>query len=380
MQNSQRRYRYRSGSVPSFSLLEKEEHGRAAGTTRARELEMTIYQEERRRKVLQSLRDEYSDFLTNISRRALHFQSVRQNNTLRGIFDTARDFDQELLYLKFQLEGPKKLHFLQEEHTRNAARCISRAMAILISARWQIWRYVELWAIYAACEPSGQLTWSATRRKYISSGKLAAELECQKFWEEAHPWLERLLGELRKEVPRMRRIVSQLEDSRKPLFVRELKKVADPHCKTSKLSSLLPCLSSGSCLGSRQYEMSGGLSTDKARKTPTWINNARVHLERGVINNCTEVDLSAVPIRIRYRNLKARERLLRGDEHLETMRDAWVAFRDDLDNRTWPPSTSEILLRYKVATEVILSERRLQQLRERECSGSKGGEKALATQ
>ncbi|KAI2785560.1 hypothetical protein F4815DRAFT_26250 [Daldinia loculata] len=365
LQNNQRRCycHCRSSSAPPFSSRGEEEHEHVASTIRTRDLETTIFDEERRRKKLLALRDAFSDFLENFSKRALHFQSVRQNPTLRGFFDTARDFDQELLDLKFQLAGPNQLYFLPEEDAENAIRCIRRTTAVLLSARWQIWRCVELAAFHAGRGTGEPLVWSATLKKYVYPGKLAAELEYQMCWDKARPWLEGRLGELRREVPRMRWIVGRLEGGREPSFIRDLKETS-PHSKASKTSALLPCLNSGTRSGNQQYEMSGGLSTDKARKTPTWINNMKVRLEGRIVNDPTEVDFSAIPVRIRYRELKAREKL-QGGENLEAMRDAWVAFRDDLDKRAGAPSTDVILLRHKVVTEVILSERRLQQAREK---------------
>ncbi|KAI1654609.1 hypothetical protein F4813DRAFT_392608 [Daldinia decipiens] len=370
LQNNQRRCHChcRSSSAPPCSSRGEEEHERVISTPRTRDLETTIFDEERRRKELLILRDEFSDLSDSFSKRALHFQNIRQNPTLRGFFDTARDFDQELLDLKFQLAGPNQLYFLPEEHAENAIRCIRRTTTVLLSARWQIWRCVELSAVHTGHETGEPLVWSATVKKYVYPGKIAAELEYQRCWDKARPWLERLLGELRREVPRMRWIVGQLEGSREPSFIRHLKE-ASPHSKVSKTSVLLPCLSSGARSGDHQYEMSGGLSIDKARKTPTWINNMKVRLEGRVINDPTEVDFSAIPVRIRYRELKARKKL-QGGENLEAMRDAWVAFRDDLDKRAGAPSTDIILLRHKVVTEVILSERRLQQARERDGGGS----------
>ncbi|KAF3065821.1 hypothetical protein GL218_09333 [Daldinia childiae] len=360
----------RSSSAPPYSLKGVEEHERVATTFRTRDLETTIFDEERRRKELVALRDEFSDFSNNFGKRALHFQSIRQNPTLRGFFDTTRDFDQELLDLKFQLASPNgQLYFLPEEDADNAISCIRRTTTILLSARWHIWRCVELSAFHARYETGEGLVWSTTLKRYVYPGKLAAELECQMCWDKARPRLEGLLRELRKEIPHIRQIVGRLEGSRKPPFLRELKE-ASPHSKASKTSALLSCLSSGTRSGSHQYEMSGGLSTDKARKTPTWINNVKVRLEGGIINDPTEVDFSAIPVRIRYRELKAREKL-QGGENLEAMRDAWVAFRDDLDKRAGVPSTDVILLRHKVVTEVILSEHRLQQAREQGSGGSR---------
>ncbi|KAI0844845.1 hypothetical protein F5Y00DRAFT_273519 [Daldinia vernicosa] len=374
-QNNQRccHCHYRSSSAPPFSSRGEEEHERVAITITTRDLETTIFDEHRRRKELLALRDAFSDFSSNFSKRALHFQSVRQNPTLRGFFDTTRDFDQELLDLKFQLAGPNRIYFLPEEDAENAIRCIRRTTAVLLSARWQIWRYVELSAVHAGREAGDPLVWSASLKKYVCPGKITAELECQMCFDKARPWLERLLGELRREVPRMRWIVGQLEGRREPSFIRDLKE-AGPHSKAPKTSALLPFLSFGTRSGNHQYEMSGGLSTDKARMTPTWINNMMVRLEGRIVNDPAEVDFSAILVRIRYRELKAREKL-QGGENLEAMRDAWVAFRDDLDKRTGAPSTDLILLRHKVITEMILSERRLQQAREQEggASGEDGG-------
>ncbi|KAI0114730.1 hypothetical protein F4814DRAFT_416910 [Daldinia grandis] len=370
IQNTQRhRHRHcRSSSAPTYFLRGEEEHERDFSITRTRDLETTIFDEERRREELLALRDEFSDFSDNFSKHALHFQGVRQNPTLRGFFDTTRHFDQELLDLKFQLAGPNQLYFLPEEDAKNAIRCIRRTTAVLLSARWQIWRCVELSALHAGCGTDECLVWSATLKKYVYPRKIAVELAFQRCCDKARPWLQGLLGELRKEVPRIRWIVGQLEGSREPSFIRDLKETS-PHSKTSKASALLPCLISGTRSGNHQYEMSGALSTDKPRKTPTWINNVKVRLEGRDINDPLEVDFSAIPVRIRYRELKAREKL-QGGGNPEAMRDAWVAFRDDLDKRVGVPSTDVILLRHKVATEVILSERKLQKVREQEGGGS----------
>ncbi|KAI1477804.1 hypothetical protein F4774DRAFT_387745 [Daldinia eschscholtzii] len=368
MRNNPRRRHNRSSSTPPLWLPREDEQQQrrvASKTIRPHDLETTIYQEELRRRELQDLRDEYSDFNSNLSRRALHFKNVRENPTLRGFFDTARDFDQELLDLKFQLAGPNEIYYVPEEDAENAVRCIRRTMAVLVSARWQIWRCVDLWEVHARHDTGDKLIYSAVLKKFVSPGMLAIELECHRNWQKGRPWLERLLGELKSEVPRMRWIVSQLEENRGPSFIRDLKE-SSPRGKNSKAPAFLPsCLTSGQRSGSRQYEMSGALPTDESntRKTSTWVNNMKLRLEGHTINDPTEVDLSAVPARIRYRELKAREKL-QGGENLEAMRDAWVAFQDDLDKRTGPPSTDVILLRHKVVTEVILAERRLQKARE----------------
>ncbi|KAI1804309.1 hypothetical protein F4811DRAFT_284152 [Daldinia bambusicola] len=361
-QNNTPHQRYeRSGSTPPLSFpQEDEQHKRDTTTFRTHDLETALYDEERRRKELQALRDEYSDFTNNFGRHALHYKSVRENRTLRGFFDTAREFDQELLDLKFLLlAGPNQIRYLPVEDAENAKGCIRRTMAVLGTARGHIWRCVDLWADHAHHDPGDKLVYSVVLKKFISPGMLDAELKCQRNWEKCGSQLERLLKDLKSEVPRMRRIVRQLEGNKELSFVRELKKKKNPPGKASKAPAFLPaCLSSA---GSRRYEMSGALpADDSAHKTPTWVNNMKVRLEGHTVNDPMEVDLGAVPGRIRYRELKAWEKL-QGEENLEAKRDAWVAFLADLDKRSGPRSTDAIILRHKVVTEVMLALRRIQE-------------------
>ncbi|KAI1465183.1 uncharacterized protein F4812DRAFT_439958 [Daldinia caldariorum] len=361
LQNNTPHRRYdRSGSTPPLSLLQDDEQHKCDTTTfRTRDLETTTYDEERRRKELQALRDEYSDFANSFGRRALHYKSVRENPTLRGFFDTARDFDQELLDLKFLLlAGPNQVRYLPEDDAENAKGCIHRTMTVLETACGHIWRCVDLWAVHAHHDAGDKLVYSAVLKKFVSPGMLDVELKCQRNWEKSGPRLERLLKDLKSEVPRMRRVVRQLEGNKELSFVRELKNNSPPG-KALKAPAFLPaCLTSA---GSRQYEMSGALPVDdSARKTPAWVNNMKVRLEGHTINDPAEVDFGAVPGRIRYRELKAWEKL-QGEENPEAMKDAWVALLADLDRRGGPHSTDAILLRHKVVTEVRLALRRIQE-------------------
>ncbi|OTA95672.1 hypothetical protein M434DRAFT_393522 [Hypoxylon sp. CO27-5] len=104
--------------------------------------------------------------------------------------------------------------------------------------------------------------------------------------------------------------------------------------------------------GNRLNEMSSVLRSSKTKKSPTCVNNLGTKLEVGSI---------AAASQIRYQALRAREKFRRPDKP-ETSKATWTAFRENLDNRTGPPSSGRIILRHKVETRLLLAERRIERL------------------
>ncbi|KAI1143705.1 hypothetical protein F5Y05DRAFT_417957 [Hypoxylon sp. FL0543] len=343
--NSRRHHhRSHSAATPSVSPESKRWHATPA---QANDLETIAYREARRRREVLALKREWSARSDGAAKRALHHKPVRSDARLRGFLDAARAYDQELMYLEFLLDGPRKVHYLAPRFAESAVASLRRAGAALAGAGWRIRRCVDLLDDHAGRDASRKMVWNEVLRRMADTGTVDVELQYYEFVRGARARIKPLLEALQREIPRMRWIVHHLDRNRVPLFVRRLKDDASrsnvPMASTQQVEA-----SADTRSGSRSNEMSGVLLEDDVQRSSTCAGN----LEAGS---------AAVTLQLRYQVLKAREKL-RGVEKAEVSRAAWMAFREDLDNQTGPPSTDMILLRHRVDTNIILAERQIQQL------------------
>ncbi|KAI1098172.1 hypothetical protein F4804DRAFT_338461 [Jackrogersella minutella] len=369
LQLSGRRHHYRSSSAPLSLVRQEENHGAATApsTARSNDLEMTTYQETKQRREAKALRDEWSTSSNNIARRAIHYKGIREHTKITRFLDAARSYDQELLYLTFQLSGPNMIHFLPADDMEKALSSLRHAKVTLASAGWRVKRCVDLWAIHGSRKSSDTLIWSSKLERAVDTGKMEAEVECQKFWDQTKPRFEPLIQELTSEALRMRLIVHYLDQKREPAFIRELKDgVRGDSSKTPVLSS---GLDPNTLLSKPLYEISGALPIDETVKTLNLVEKLRAKLEKTEIYDTLKVDFPTITSQIRYKALATWEKLQRTNDP-EASKSRWTAFRQDLDNQPGVPSSGTIILKHKADTKAILAERQLQQSGDR---GEAGG-------
>ncbi|OTA60061.1 hypothetical protein K449DRAFT_384826 [Hypoxylon sp. EC38] len=350
-----RRHHYRSKSAAPAPVPSEPKHCWHGTVTqsigRPNDLESITYREAQQRRNAKALRDEWSVSSDNVAKGALHYKPFRDNPYLRGFLDAARSYDQELLYLQFHLGGPNKIHFLPREDTEKAIASLHRARSTLSSAGWRVKRCVDLLNVHASCKATGDVVWSEALERAVDTGKLELEIKYHNFWMMTRPRFKPLLEELWIEIPRMRRIIRQLDRNRDPLFMRQVKEdacSAVPRASNRQGGLGLTTTTSGS----RLNEMSSVLRSSKTKKSPTCVNNLGTKLE---------VSSAAAASQIRYGAIRAREKF-RGPDKPEASKATWAAFRENLDNQTGPPSSGRIILRHKVETRLLLAERRIERL------------------
>ncbi|KAI0840354.1 hypothetical protein F5Y06DRAFT_285736 [Hypoxylon sp. FL0890] len=351
-----RRHHSRSRSAVSCPVPSdaKQRHAAVTRTARgANDLETITYQEARRRKEVLALKREWSTWSDSIAKRALHYKPIRDDSKLRGFLDAVRDYDQELLYLEFHLDGPNKIDFLSEQDTERAMASLRRAEYMLASAGWQVRRCLDLLNVYANCKATGDLVWSNVLKKTVDTGKLEVHVQYHDFLVEARHRLKPLLEELKKESSRMRWLVHHLDRNRIPLFIRQLKGDAS-RGNVSEMSTQEGELSPDIQVGSHPSEMTGCFPGEKVQKSPTCADTL------GLKFDALETSSAAAASQVRYQVLKARENL-RCMNKPEASKATWAAFREDLNAQPGSPSSERILLRHKAETRVLLAERRIQQ-------------------
>ncbi|KAI0138720.1 hypothetical protein F4776DRAFT_619623 [Hypoxylon sp. NC0597] len=346
-----RRHHYRSKSAAPASVSSdlKHRHVTITQSIGANDLETITFREAQQRQNVKALRDEWSASSDNVAKGALHYKPIRDNPDLRGFLDAARSYDQELLYLQFHLEGPNKIHFLPGEAAERASASLRRARSTLSSGGWRVKRCVDLLDVHANCKATGEVVWSALLERAVDTGKLELEMKYHNFWTTTRPRFQPLLEELRKETPRMRWIVRQLDRNRDPLFMRQSKR--GPCSAVSRTSTHQGELGPITTSGSHLNEMSGLLLGHGIHKSLTCVGNLGIEFE---------VSSTAAASQIRYQALRALEKF-RGADKPEASKATWAAFRENLDNQIGPPSSGRIVLRHKAETRVLLAERRIEQ-------------------
>ncbi|KAI0887644.1 uncharacterized protein GGS22DRAFT_198831 [Annulohypoxylon maeteangense] len=331
-----------------------------AHPTLTTDLETHTYASPRQRRVIQSLSATYSKRNGNMVGRAPHYQGIRHHPDIIPFINAARDYDQELLDLRFKLAGPTAVHFLTLLDAEKAIASLGRASAILTNATWRVRRSEDLWEIQSACEETGEEVWCYQLAKIIDSGKVDAELACHGFWSTAMHDFHQLIGQMKNEAQYMQSVVASIEQNRELPFLREQrqksKKARNPppppppvdsaKIPTNTFSSV-PCAL-----------MSGALPVDDADK-PSWASSLKARLAKTKSSNPLGIDFAVLALKARYQVLKAQERW-RGGESPEASRDAWVAFRASLWKYPGPHFTDVIILTYKTDTRILLAERQIE--------------------
>ncbi|OTB07909.1 hypothetical protein M426DRAFT_8125 [Hypoxylon sp. CI-4A] len=410
--NQEGRRRHHTRSSSASSSLENAITSTSTTTTPIRragtqDLETATYNEARQRRKLRKLQRQWSEWSTNVSRGALRHETIRRDAHLGGFVHALREYDQELLFLRFHLEGPAKLLFLPPDVALLAITELRLAHAILAGAGWRVKRCVDLCTLRdGVAGEDGAVTaaaavWSGNLRQVVDVDEITAERACRLFWDQMVPYFVPLLHALRVEVLRMRYLVQRLDDYRELPFLRELKEAGV--LRPGAPSFVLPI--DNQAPAGPDFMMSGALpiptitttattttadvdtattTTDdknknkKNKKTPTWLGNLKTKFETTLTRSLPETaNLSALPHRVRFTALKARDKLSGADDPAAS-RDAWVAFRDDLEKQqllqAGGPSTDLSCLKFQIDTRVTLAERemRMQGLAEEENQENQG--------
>ncbi|KAI2468988.1 hypothetical protein F4781DRAFT_395971 [Annulohypoxylon bovei var. microspora] len=319
---------------------------------------MSTHLAARQRRALILLSAEWSTQQSRATRLALHYQGMRSTAALRAFLDAARAYDEELLFLSFQLSGPSAVRHIPALPTTTttdanilttAQSSLRRATPILASAAWRIKHLVDLWAAHTTRAPSGQQVWSHELGKAVDGGKLSAELACHRFWGRVAARFGPLVRAMEAEVECMRGVVAGIEECRELAFVRELDRGLGA-------GASMPSQASGPPL----YLMAGALPVPAATK-PSRLASLKAWAAKSAADNALGVDFSILALKARYQALKAHD-AVRGTAGVRASLEAWVAFRQSLDGRPGAPSTETVLLAHKADTRILLARNQVQQL------------------
>ncbi|KAI2615246.1 hypothetical protein GGR54DRAFT_303834 [Hypoxylon sp. NC1633] len=328
----------RSSSVPVASVSQQKQNNPIASTGRRRSnsLETTTYLEEQQRKEIMTLKTQYSKWSVDIAGPALHHNRINDNRIIHDFIDTVRDYDQELLHLEYHLEGPTKIHYVEEEVRAKVIPSMCRARDILTSVGWCVRHLEDLWT---------------ASNEAAETGNAEVELRCHEFWEKMAPRVEIQVDRLKPEIPLMKSVIHHFKHYEEITLMGQLQQ----NVARSKKWKLTSSLRTGDI--DDLFEMSGALRADNAPKTAT-NTNQKVEGKRTKINPASDTRPSYKD-RLRYRYIKTREKTwFVGDPNKALA--AWTAFLDDLEKRPGIPNTGTILLKRKVETKKIIWQLRLE--------------------
>ncbi|CAJ2506618.1 Uu.00g078040.m01.CDS01 [Anthostomella pinea] len=108
----------------------------------------------------------------------------------------------------------------------------------------------------------------------------------------------------------------------------------------------------------RCQDMTGGLSTGEAARTPAWLRRLGIGSERVSLGDTYRV--ASLAQQARYRGLKFWYKIRRDDSAAEKL--IWLKLFTQLDNVSGPPHPGLCVLKQKVKTKIILAEHRLRTL------------------
>ncbi|KAI1454890.1 hypothetical protein F4805DRAFT_477184 [Annulohypoxylon moriforme] len=333
--------------------------------TLATDLESHTYTSPRQRRTLQSLSRTYTDRNSNMVGAALHYLGIRRTRPVVNFIDSARDYDQELLDLRFKLAGPNSIPYIATLDAEKAIASLRRALRTLARGGWWVMRLEDLWATHCGCEASGKVTWNQELDKSVDTNKLDAELACHHFWQRAQKkGFHQLIRELKNETKRMKTLVSAIEQNREPPFVRELRQKKSrkarappfPPVESASLSTNCPFFSSD-----LRDPMSAALPVAANKKRPiARLSRLKARLAKTKIYKSLRIEPAVLLLKTQYQVLKAQEKWRNG-KNPETTRKAWTSFRANLEKYPAPPYTDVILLTYKTDTRILLAEQHSRQ-------------------
>ncbi|KAI6085542.1 hypothetical protein F4821DRAFT_279213 [Hypoxylon rubiginosum] len=360
--HAHRRHRCRSSSAPPSHSARSEGEATPAfviepRATKAEDLETATYKEARHRRDVLSLVDDCSRECMAAHHKVRWRKNMfRRNQLVRRLTDTNIEYDQELMYLDFHLDGPDKIHFLQEDDAEEAAASLRRAKTAIADAGLHMQRTAHLWdrrgslqadmEKFAMTKPEHLNT-----ARYLSASRYLESRGDTLFWDQVKPQFEVLQKTIREEVLRIRYVVYCLDSVKK----QEVGYFQGDFSRGGTLKRLLLC-DFTSEVQKRPPEplnqMSGALQGAEAHGHLTLINNLKIRFENARTNDLMAAE-APTGTWIRYKFIKHCDRLRRPEESIA----AWEAFRRDLDSTSKPFNSGTALLKNKVETKIILLQR-----------------------
>ncbi|KAI1451160.1 hypothetical protein F5Y02DRAFT_424468 [Annulohypoxylon stygium] len=340
------------------------------------DLETYQYATSRRVLTIQSESRLYSSRNSNMVGRALHYQGIRSMTPLVAFINAARDYDQELLDMRFQLAGPNALAYLPDAPLKAAVESLERAHAILVGGAWRVRKCEDLWTQHSLQPYTGYERWDDELGGYVDLSKQPLELACLHFWQRAQVGFDEVIHELKKEANRLQRVVGTLEKCREMPFLRsrrergmQIVRYNRPSLSSSNTSVTTPTLSFSS---SSNVMMSGALPVNNANANnkgnggsggggaKKWLGKLKSKLKTTPLG----LDLAYISFKAEYYALRARDKL-RGPMKPKDSWKMWKAFKEKINNQPGPTSFDLAMLGIKVDTELLIAYNNFKDMRDK---------------
>ncbi|KAI1763046.1 hypothetical protein GGR53DRAFT_467682 [Hypoxylon sp. FL1150] len=336
------------------------------------DLETMTYKEARHRRDVLSLVDDCSGECT-----ATHHKvgwrkyTFRRHQVVRRFTDANIEYDQQLMYLDFHLDGPEKIHFLREDDAEEAEASLRRAKTAVADAGLHMRRAAYLWERRGSLQTDME-RFAKTRPEHAGTSRFLESRGDALFWEQVRPRFDKLLKTVQEEVLRIRYVVYCLDSAKK----QEVGYYQSDFSRGWIFKRLMLCDFTSQIQNGppeRLHEMSGALQGVEVRTNLTFLSNLKVKFEKIQANDITAAEAPAGTW-IRYKFIKHCNKRRKPEDSIA----AWAAFRRDLDSTSKPLNSGTALLKNKVETKIILAERQLRQLMmgegdEKDASGANGG-------
>ncbi|KAI0902610.1 hypothetical protein F4806DRAFT_502331 [Annulohypoxylon nitens] len=323
----------------------------------------------------------YSSRNSNMVGRALHYRGIRSTTPLVAFINAARDYDQELLDMRFQLAGPNALAYLPAAPLKAAVESLERAHAILVRGAWRVRKCEDLWIQHSLQPYTGYERWDDELGGYVDLSKQPLELACLHFWQRAQVGFDEVIHELKKEANRLQRVVGTLEKCRKMPFLRsrrergmQIVRYNRPSLSSSNTSVTTPTLSFSS---SSNVMISGALPVNNANNNGNggsggggakkWLGKLKSKLKTTPLG----LDLAYLSFKAEYYALRARDKL-RGPLKPKESWKMWKAFKEKMQNQPGPTSFDLAMLGIKVDTELLIAYNNFKDMRDKRRAEAQG--------